>query len=602
MRKMILLLIILFFSLFDIAYASEQINSFDTYILVNKNASIDVTEIINTYTDGTRKLGVFYRRLPVIHYQDRYGNLQARKYEVNKVLFNNSTTPYLLQTKNNIFTISIGNENTLLDRGNHIYFIQYHVNNAVNFLPEHDAFYWKLGVNNWGIPILNAKITIYLPDQAQISKAFANTGSREIIKNYAITFPEKNVMEVVTTQTLNPGGDLSAAVTWQKGIVMPPGWLKVMMQQLNPNDFIVVALALLTFTYYLLTWYLLVGRSRNKIITPLSEPPKNLTPAAMRYIFRMGFDTKTLTTAIVHMATTGYLKIENINDRFTLKKNKTTEITLPAEEEVLAFELFKKNNVVALSQDNSTQLKIAKQKFKFNLAMSYKKKYFISNISYLLFGITLTLLAFSLVIWSSDDASIAITNKLLLIILTSVTFYAFYQSWVFVKASRYKSLKSMIKATPYLLAYIAWIYSNYYLITLSIPIVDESVLTIVCLFFMLWLNIIFYFLLKVATPEGEIIINKIKGFRSYLSNIDGPKKTPELFEKYLSYAIALNLEHEWSMQFENALRKTGIKSAWYDDPSSSTFANFPVMLTMGLGISLNSTVYDGLYYSTTPDW
>ena len=37
--------------------------------------------------------------------------------------------------------------------------------------------------------------------------------------------------------------------------------------------------------------------------------------------------------------------------------------------------------------------------------------------------------------------------------------------------------------------------------------------------------------------------------------LNPPEKTPELFEKYLPYALALDVEQQWSEQFAEVLRK-----------------------------------------------
>ena len=66
------------------------------------------------------------------------------------------------------------------------------------------------------------------------------------------------------------------------------------------------------------------------------------------------------------------------------------------------------------------------------------------------------------------------------------------------------------------------------------------------------------YLLKTYTPEGRALQDQIDGFKLFLEtteterlNIIGtpPTKTPELFEHYLPYAMALGVEKQWSQQF-----------------------------------------------------
>ena len=71
-------------------------------------------------------------------------------------------------------------------------------------------------------------------------------------------------------------------------------------------------------------------------------------------------------------------------------------------------------------------------------------------------------------------------------------------------------------------------------------------------------------------------MDKIEGFKQYLSVaekdrlslLNPPEKTPRLFERYLPYALALDVEQEWCEQFshvlENASRDDGgYRPGWY---------------------------------------
>jgi uncharacterized membrane protein YgcG len=80
--------------------------------------------------------------------------------------------------------------------------------------------------------------------------------------------------------------------------------------------------------------------------------------------------------------------------------------------------------------------------------------------------------------------------------------------------------------------------------------------------------------LKAPSTEGRKILDQIDGFRQYLSVaeedrlefLNPPKKTPELFERFLPYAIALNVENSWANRFTGVLAAAGVGAAvssWY---------------------------------------
>jgi uncharacterized membrane protein len=76
-------------------------------------------------------------------------------------------------------------------------------------------------------------------------------------------------------------------------------------------------------------------------------------------------------------------------------------------------------------------------------------------------------------------------------------------------------------------------------------------------------------------------MDEIEGFKLYLSVaeqerlsiLNPPDKTPELFERYLPYALALDVENEWSEQFADVLAAAagggGYQPAWYSGTSWS---------------------------------
>ncbi|MDP6416694.1 MAG: DUF2207 domain-containing protein, partial [Gammaproteobacteria bacterium] len=117
------------------------------------------------------------------------------------------------------------------------------------------------------------------------------------------------------------------------------------------------------------------------------------------------------------------------------------------------------------------------------------------------------------------------------------------------------------------------------------------------------LNVLFFFLLKRPTLAGRSIMDEIEGFRMYLSVaeeerlnlLNPPDKTPELFEKYLPYALALDVENEWGEKFTAILAATsttadehGYRPRWYRGSAwrpghTGAFSN-------SLGTSLGSTV------------
>lgn len=93
-------------------------------------------------------------------------------------------------------------------------------------------------------------------------------------------------------------------------------------------------------------------------------------------------------------------------------------------------------------------------------------------------------------------------------------------------------------------------------------------------------------------------MGQIAGFKLYLSVAEAdrlnmlhpPEKTPELFERYLAYALALDVEQQWAEQFAGVLEQAGrdYQPAWYSG-RGFTSGNF-VGLTSQLSGSLAGAI------------
>jgi uncharacterized membrane protein len=115
------------------------------------------------------------------------------------------------------------------------------------------------------------------------------------------------------------------------------------------------------------------------------------------------------------------------------------------------------------------------------------------------------------------------------------------------------------------------------------------------------MNGTFYFLLKVPTLEGRKLMDEIAGFRLYLFTAERyrlnqltPEKTPRLFEKYLPYAIALDVENAWGEQFSKSIEASGgephpYQPNWYKTKTPYNIATFPLVLSSNLNTALSST-------------
>jgi uncharacterized membrane protein len=104
------------------------------------------------------------------------------------------------------------------------------------------------------------------------------------------------------------------------------------------------------------------------------------------------------------------------------------------------------------------------------------------------------------------------------------------------------------------------------------------------------------------TREGRALMDRVAGFKQYLSiteeerldRMNPPEKTPELFERYLPYAIALDVENRWAEKFAAVLAAAAASGTaagtmlWYS--GSGNVWDDPQGFASDMGGSLASTV------------
>lgn len=492
--KFSLLIFCLLFSTY-LAASAERILHFDSYVTINKNASIDVTEVINVHANEDRILHGIVRRLP-IYYPDSNGIQHNTYYQLRQVLFNNQPLAYHIEVSNHQLAIYMGDLATQLTAGNYVYTLRYHVNDAIHFLQEADEFYWNVTGNEWDFPIEKASMTIILPPGIDITHYAGYTGTSDAQDQHFTTTLNnnaKNQIIFITTKTLMPGENFIVAIAWPKGFILPPTWSQQIFTFLEGSDSnkLMLLITLFALGYFLLlcAWYQR-GMSQKKIM-PINKPPLHLSPAALRFIYRMGNDDqKTFSVAIIDMLVKQCLAIENKEHVWMLKPKASTH-ALTDEENKIASILFADQPSLIIDSMHSDQMKRARHQFhdylntKFNI-------YFLAKWIYLIPGILFALSAFTIAIFSVIQSGRFSLSNIALLFLTVIV------------------------------------------------------------------NVMCGSLLKKPTLLGRKLMDHIAGFKLFLTTPQTfpTKKTVRLYECYLPYAIALGVEKAWRAQFNDELPRT----------------------------------------------
>jgi len=552
--------------------AEDRILDFHSDIKIQPDASLLVHETIRVEATGESiKHGIF-RDFPT-RYQDKLGADYVVGFTVTDVRRDGQVEPYDTSYISNGVRIKIGSESTLLSPGEYTYEITYTVTRELGFFVDHDELYWNVTGNGWKFPIHQASATVTLPapvkpDDLKLAAYTGYAGMRA--EGFKIERIDDTTVRFKTTQALWSGQGLTIVVEFPKGLIAEPSAGQKFRWMLAENAVSVAGLVglVVVLIYYSVAW-LLVGRDPAQGTIVVSyEPPPGLSPAAMRYLERMGYDDRALVCAVVDLAVKKYLTIQQEGKSFRLAKMRVEDGTLPPEEHDLQHSLFWKSPELEVSNAESTTMVAAKKKFSNDLSAAEGHQFFLKNRGWAWPGILLTVATLAAMVLNVQGlpAGAVVMLTLWLSIWTAVTVTV-----VRAAASGATGKSSTLAAAVLVL---------FELIALGIFVFLVGLIAALIVVALIAVNVFFIAALKVFTPAGRKLMDQIEGFKQYLIEVDSdrilrlnpPQKTPALFEKCLPFALALGVEQVWAKQFAGTLAQaaaagtqtTGVYSpTWY---------------------------------------
>ena len=570
---------------------SERILHFDSHIVVHTNASITVTETIQVVASGHQIKHGIYRDFPQL-YQGKWGLRMKTGFEVKAVQRDGKTEPYHLANRANGVRVYIGSQSEYVPHGTHVYKLTYETDHQVGFFKSHDELYWNVTGNGWAFPMDKVTATVVLPPGAEPKSLEAYTGKKGE-KGQDFTSRKANHDAFFeTTRRLERHEGLTIVVTWPRGFVADTssasGWSKLLAD--NKGVALAILGLLLVFVYYLIVWTAVGRDPKPGTIIPLYGPPKYFSPAAVRYLMRMGFDNHAFAAAVLNLAVKGKISIkEGVHKSYTLVRTNSDSSNLSTEEKNLLQNL-PSDGKLELKPTEHTAVKEAKDALKTALARIMDKVYFVRNTRYLLPGLLFSIVPLGISLMDVRDIAAA---GFMLVWLSFWSFAVIGLLSRVVSLWRSHSWIALIPMSLYALPFVAGEIFGLGFLVYSASFWVAGLFAIgICL------NGIFYHLLKAPTLGGRHVMDKIEGFKMYLSvaekdrlNLENPpERTPKLFEMFLPYALALGVEQKWSEQFADVLTaagqdNSGYRPGWYSGTSWSSLGAMGFASSFGGSLS-----------------
>jgi len=601
MRQVTILLItLLLISFATVCLAEERIHSYHSDIIIDDKGDMTVTETIMVNAEGNKIRRGIYRDFPT-SYKDRFGNKYNVGFSIIKVLRDGNREKFHTKKISNGIRIYIGDENHFLQNGDYTYAITYKTNRQLGFFDRHDELYWNVTGNDWDFPIDKASATVRLPeiiprDSIEVEGYTGFTGSKG--QNYAANINTNGDAYFETTRSLAQRHGLTIVVSWPKGYIAELTISEKIDYLLSDNHSLFVALIglIILLVYYWIIW-LKVGKDPEKgVIFPHYEPPPGYSPASLRYVLNMGYDNTCFAAAIINLAVKGFLKIEEDDDDYSLELTGKENIEMAPGEAAIVKKLFEKSIVldlvikssilkniievfggvpietdasgnvtkIKLTQNNHQRIDGAVSAHNSSLQNNYEKIYFLTNTAFFTVGLIITFIVLLVSIVSQPD-SMDPAAIFLMAWLTGWTLGVI--SLVKQAFHLWSNVNGILSALPAIfltLFAFPFIAGEIFGLTMFAKVTSVSMCFVLVIAVII--NWVFYELLKAPTLAGRKLLDKIEGFKQYIDiaerhelDFKYPKgRSPELFEEYLPYALALDIEQQWGESFADVLARTQI--------------------------------------------
>lgn len=544
MRRIVLALAVLAVAVVPAA-AQERINSYDSEIQIRADGSLEVTERISVRAEGNQIRRGIYRDYPT-RYRDRYGNRVKVDIDVLGVERNGVMEQWFTERMSNGIRINTGNDDFLPVPADYTYTIRYRTTRQLGFFDNHDELYWNAIGTGWVFPIMSGTVEVRLPEPVppEEMRAEAYTGVQGAQGGaYEVEVAAPGVARYRLTQPLSPYEGFTIVLSFPKGLVHEPTGTDRTQWFLRDNRGVLVALAGFIFLLlYMFRQWSRVGRDPAKgVVIARYEPREGQSPASLRYVKRMGYDTRAFTADVLALAIGGHLRINHedkfLKDEWSLVRATPTSGAnpSPAQQRLLDILFGGGRESIVLKNKNASTLQSANQAHQKALDAEAQPRYFKRNLGK--------------VGWA-----------VLIAALTGI---------------------------------LAFILSGGFGIIAIAVIVALMIISIA----------VFAWLVKAPTGEGRALMDEIEGLKLYMSvaerqelaQMRGPGEPvldEKRYEEMLPYAVALDVEEAWTKKFTLAVGAAAAAVAashmtWYGGRGPITDLG---SFTSSIGSSLSSQI------------
>ena len=410
--------------------------------------------------------------------------------------------------------------------------LRYRVANGLRFFDEHDELYWNVTGDEWEVPIESTSARVRLPEGATGVRAVAFRGARGSTEQAAVRIETEGV-RVETTRPLAFREGLTIVVGWNPGIVHRPTAVERAASAVYSN--VPLAIPPLVFFGMLRLWR---ARGRDPELASIAtqyEPPDQMTPAELGTLIDGKPDMRDITATIVDLAVRGFVHITETETEHLFGLYSSKDYT---------FELKKQSGEWGGLKSHERDMLEAMFGAKASVSLSDLKNKFYKHLP-------------------------GLKNDL----------YG-----MLVRQGFYTGRPDRVR----LLYIVAGIVAGVGLVVLSSTVMNrfgmQPAAGVVAGILSALVIILFGWFMPSRTIRGTRELEKVRGFEEFLTRVESDRmdrtiKTPEMFERFLPYAMALGVADNWAKAFDGIYKEP---PQWYTG-SGGVHTFQPSRFTSSLG-------------------
>lgn len=605
------------------AQALEHILEFHSAIVVNTDASMEVTETIRVQAEGDRIRHGILRDFPT-DYRDRYGNrvrvaFEPLSLEIDGDAGAGGAPPWRSEPYANGVRVYFGDANRLLSNGEHTFAFRYRTTRQLGFFADHDELYWNVTGNGWNFPIDHAGATVALPgavtpDQLKLAAYTGVKGANG--RAFSASADAPSHAHFATTAKLQAREGLTIVASFPKGVVTMPGFAQQAAWFFADNMHLLVGATgvLFAFLYLFAKWWRFGRDPRARVVMPQYEAPEGFTPAGLRFVEKRDYDDICFASDLVDVGVRGGIEIRRDGNLYTLRKTTNADLgALPLAEAKIRSALLDATDEIALAAENRDCIVGARLAHRSEIDRQCGgEKYFRMNRAALRPAMWTAVLALIAMNWMAGMAmhdargqTIPVFVLIFPLLIILIAAGAALRLCVYIGNAWSRSAARGSHAGALLRTPFAAVGLLVCLAVCSLAGWFAGAPGMLLALATELLFLVFYFLLPAPTQAGRDLLDRIAGLRMYLGvaeredleRMQCPQMNEREFQRFLPYALALDVAKTWTNRFAVAVGPAAAAAAfaswtWYQGSydSASSFGDFGSNFSDDIGASLTNAI------------